>query len=121
MPKTHEYENPDRLKLIDELKEASRGNNAKIWAAVAKELSRSRKNRRSVDIWRINRYTSKGDTVIVPGKLLGDGILDHKVKIAAFSFTESARKKVDVVGGKVMTIPELIKKNPRGSGVRIIG
>jgi len=120
MPKTHEYEDPTRLKLIEELKEASRENNAKIWRAIAKELSRSRRNRRSVNIWRINRYTSKGDMVVVPGKLLGDGILDHKVEIAAFRFTESAKKKIEAAGGCVRTIPELMKKNPLGSGVIIM-
>lgn len=103
------------------MKEASREDNAKIWGAVAEELSKSRGNRRSVNIGRVNRHTSKGDTVVVPGKLLGYGILDHKVEIAAFRFAESAKKKVEVAGGKIMTIPDLMKKNPRGSGVRIIG
>jgi large subunit ribosomal protein L18e len=121
MPKTYEQEDPNRLKLIEDLKEASNRNDAGIWKAVAKELSRSRRNRRSVDIWRINRYTSKGDTVVVPGKLLGDGALDHKVNVAAFRFTESVRKKVELTGGDLMTIQELIKKNPKGSGVKIMG
>ncbi len=120
MPKTYEYEDPIRLRLIEELKEVARKNNAKIWRAIARELSRSRKNRCSVNIWKINKYTSKGDVVVVPGKLLGDGTLDHKVEIAAFRFTESAKKKIEAAGGCVRTIPELVKKNPMGSNVIIM-
>ncbi len=121
MPRTYEYENPERLKLIEELKEASRKNDVRIWKALSMELSRSRKNRRSVNMWKINKHTSKGDIIIVPGKLLGDGILEHKISVAAFEFSESAKKKIGSVGGEVMTIQELVKKNPAGSGIKIIG
>ncbi len=63
----------------------------------------------------------KGETVVVPGKVLGDGSLDHKLEIAAFKFTQSAKEKIKKAGGKFMSISELIKKNPKGSNVRIIG
>jgi len=114
MPRTFEYEDPIRLELINELKVIAR-------KAVARELSRSRKNRREVNIWRINKHTKKGETVVVPGKVLGDGSLDHKLEIAAFKFTQSAKEKIKKAGGKFMSISELIKKNPKGSNVRIIG
>ena len=121
MPRTFEYEDPIRLELINELKVIARKEDAKIWRAVARELSRSRKNRRKVNIWRINKHTKKGETVVVPGKVLGDGSLDHKLEIAAFKFTQSAKEKIKKAGGKFMSISELIKKNPKGSNVRIIG
>lgn len=121
MPRTYEYEDPYRLKLIENLEEASRGNNAKIWKAIAGDLSRSSRNRCTVNIWSINKHTSEGDTIVVPGKLLSEGVLDHKVEVAAFKVTESAKKKVEMAGGKIITIPDLIKKNPRGSGIKIIG
>ena len=120
MPRTFEYEDPIRLELINELKAIARKEDAKIWRAVARELSRSRKNRREVNIWRINKHTKKGETVVVPGKVLGDGSLDHKLEIAAFKFTQSAKEKIKKAGGKFMSISELIKKNPKGSNVRII-
>lgn len=121
MPKTFEYEDPVRLQLINELKAAARKEDANIWSAVARELVRSRKNRRGVNLWRINKYAKKGETIVVPGKVLSDGSLDHKVEIAAFKFTENSRKKIDKSGGKYMSISELIKKNPRGSNVKLIG
>ena len=106
---------------MGKLRETSRKDNAGIWKTLAERLSSSRKNRCSVNIQKINRCTKDGDTVVVPGKLLGDGVLDHKVVVAAFNFSESAKKKIESSGGKIMSIPELVKKNPKGSNVVIIG
>jgi len=121
MPRTFEYEDPRRLELIEELERASRENKAKVWKSIARELSRSRRNRKEVNVWRLNKYTSDNETVIVPGKLLGDGNLDHKLSVAAFRFTEGAREKVEKAGGKTMPINQLMKKNPKGSNIRVMG
>jgi large subunit ribosomal protein L18e len=121
MPRTFEYEDPVRVGLIEELKAVARKEDARIWQVVARELGRSRKNRREINIWRINKKTKKGETVVVAGKVLSDGDLDHKLEIAAFKFTDNAREKIEKAGGKSMSIPELVKKNPKGSNVRIIG
>ncbi len=121
MPKTPEYKDPERIKLINVLKDASKEKGSSIWKALAEELSRSRKNRRAVNISKLNTYTSKGDMVVVPGKILGDGIIDHEISIAAFDFSQAAKEKVKEAGGEVLTIPELMEKNPKGSNIKIIG
>ena len=121
MPKTYEYPDPNRLRLIEELKVSAGKENARIWDVVAKELSGSRKNRREVNLWSVNKNTQEGDVIIIPGKLLGKGNLDHKIDIAAFKFSVNAREKIKNAGGNAMLISELIKKNPKGSNVKIIG
>jgi len=121
MPRTFEYKDPIRIELIEELEKASKENKAVIWKSIAKELSRSRRNRKEVNIRRLNRHTSDNETAIVPGKLLGDGNLDHKVTVAAFKLTQGAKEKVEKSGGKTMSIQELMKENPKGSKIRIIG
>ncbi|MFH1722080.1 MAG: 50S ribosomal protein L18e [Candidatus Altiarchaeota archaeon] len=121
MPQSVEYKNPGRITLIKELRSAAKINGAPIWKSIAEELSRSRRQRREVNLRTINQYTKKDETAIVAGKVLGDGFLDHKVDIAAFKFTEGARKKIEGTGGKVLSIDDLIKNNPKGSKVRIIG
>lgn len=121
MPKTYENENPLRLQLRDELQEAARKNDSALWKTVAGELSRSRKNRREVNLGKLNQRTAEGDVVVVPGKLLADGVIDHKLTVAALKFTDAAKKKIESSGGKALTIHELIKKNPSGSGITIIG
>lgn len=102
--------------LIRELKKLSHSKKVSIWKAVAYELERPTRRRREVNIWKINKYTEDNETIIVPGKVLGDGELDHKVNIAAFQFSEGAKAKV----GNHMLIEELMQKNPKGSKVRIM-
>lgn len=69
---------------------------------------------------RINRVCKDNDNIIVPGKVLGSGDLDKKLTVSAFAFSESSMEKINKKG-KTMSIHELMKKNPEGKGVRIIG
>ncbi len=108
--------NPLLQKLIKELREASTKNQADIWNTIADELQKPTRRRRSVNILRINKHTKPNETVIVPGKVLGTGSMNHKVKVAAWQFSTSARQKLTT-----LSIPELIKENPKGKDVRIIG
>lgn len=121
MPRTYEYKDPRRLELIKGLEEAARKEDAGIWRVVAEELSCSGRNRREVNLWRINKCINKGETIVVPGKVLGSGTMDHKVGVAAFKFSGGAKKKIKEAGGKVMSIWELMESNPKGSKIRIIG
>ncbi len=108
-------------KIIRELKRIANQNKAAIWDRVADELEKPRRRRRAVNISRINRYTSEGDIVVVPGKVLGAGVLDHSVTVAALGFTKTALDKISSVGGKAISIIELARSNPKGSNVKIIG
>jgi large subunit ribosomal protein L18e len=58
--------------------------------------------------------------VVVPGKILGSGCLNHALTVASFGASEKAKSKVVAAKGKYISIPELIEKNPKGSNVRII-
>lgn len=113
--------NPNLISLLRLLRKTSNQYKAGLWRAIAEYLSRSRSRRIAVNISRINRYTKEGDLVVVPGKVLGAGILDHPVTVAAFSFSKQAREKILVAGGKCISIQELIESNPTGSNVKIIG
>ncbi len=108
-------------KTIRLLYKASREHRAPIWRAIAEELEKPRRRRRVVNISRINRYTKEGDVVVVPGKVLGAGTLDHPVTVAAISFSKTALEKIKAVGGKAIHILDLVQMNPRGSNVKIIG
>jgi len=75
--------NPKILKLIETLKFESYRTNRKIWKDLARRLSKPARRRAEVNISKINRYTKEGEIVVVPGKVLGAGRLDHKVVVAA--------------------------------------
>jgi large subunit ribosomal protein L18e len=89
-----------------------------FWKRIAKDLSRAARNRRVVNLKRINSFTKSGETIIVPGKVLGIGSLDHKLTIAAWDFSENALKKIKESNSTPLTIKELYDKKKIG---RIIG
>lgn len=107
-------------RLVHYLRKKARANKAPIWRTVAELLERPTRIRPAVNISKINRYTKEGDTVVVPGKVLGCGKLDHRVVVAAYTFSEQARKKIEAAGGEVIAISQLVERNPQGSGVRIL-
>jgi large subunit ribosomal protein L18e len=109
------------ISLIESLKKQAHENQAPIWKDIAKRLEKPNSRWAQVNIRRIAQHSKKGDTVIVPGKLLGEGELKVPVTVAAFSFSESAKKKIVSAGGKGLSIPELVNLNPKGKGIRIIG
>lgn len=113
--------NPEARQLITTLRKESRTQSADIWARIADDLSRSTRQRRIVNLSRINRATKPNEVVVVPGKVLGSGALSHSIVVAAFAFSESARQRIAEAKGECLSISELIKKNPKGKDVRIIG
>ncbi|MEM5797969.1 MAG: 50S ribosomal protein L18e [Candidatus Aenigmatarchaeota archaeon] len=109
--------NPQLKGIIEQLKKREEG----IWKALAKELSRPRKNIKKVNVYKIEKFAQKNDFVLVPGILLGAGEIKKPVNIAAYRFSAAAKKKIENAGGVCLSIPELMEKRPKGSGVKIIG
>ncbi|MGB9675637.1 MAG: 50S ribosomal protein L18e [Candidatus Bathyarchaeales archaeon] len=113
--------NPELIKLIKFLKTQSKENNSAVWRKTAEILAKPRRKRVAVNLSRINRYTQKGDVVVVPGKVLGSGVISHPITVAAFDFSEKAKEKILAAKGKCLSIVDLVKKNPKGSNVKVIG
>ncbi|MFW9937669.1 MAG: 50S ribosomal protein L18e [Candidatus Thorarchaeota archaeon] len=103
-------------KLIRELWKTKR----RIWRKVSKKLSGPRRNRVEANLYRINKVTKNNDVIVVPGKVLGIGDLDHKLTIACVSYSDNAKKKIEDSGSKLISVEELLEKNPDGKNVKII-
>jgi large subunit ribosomal protein L18e len=112
------YQDPNRLGLVELLKKE--GSKQPIWARIAEDLSKSRKNRSEVNLDKINKFSKPKDTVVIAGKVLANGELDHEVTVATFKISDTAKKKVEGAKGKVITIKELMEKNPKGSKIIIL-
>jgi len=112
--------NPELKELIYEVKELASIKKVNLWKRVAYELEKPTRKRRTVDIFRINKYTKEKEIALVPGKVLSDGDLTKKITVAAFQFSDKAKDKISKIG-RAISIKELIKMNPEGKGVRIIG
>lgn len=113
-------QNPELLTTIRFLRKKARETDALIWRDVAGRLSSSRRRQAAINLSRLNRHTEAKETVVVPGKVLGAGRLEHPVSVAAFSFSSQARLKISRARGKCLSILELLEANPKGSNVRIM-
>ena len=115
MKKT-QHTNKHLENLILELKVHASKENAPFWKAIAKELEKPVRRKRQVNISKLDSLTKDGENIVVPGKVLGAGELNHKLNLAAFQFSESAKEKLKTT----LTIKELLKKDPKGKNTRMI-
>src|SRR3989344_2338356 len=113
--------NPHLQQLIRDLKKLSSQKQVKLWKRIATDLQRPTRIRRKVNLYKIEKYLKDGETALIPGKLLSVGDLTKKTEIAAYQASEQAKEKIKKSGSKFLTIHELMKKNPQGKKVRIIG
>ncbi len=112
--------NPYLRQLIENLKKRSLELKAPVWKDIAEKLSKPARQRIEVNLSDIERNVSDGETIVIPGVVLSTGNLIKKVNIAAWKFSRVAEAKIKNSNGKIMSIEELVKENPKGSNVRII-
>ena len=112
--------NPNLINLIIALKKKSNAEDVAIWRDISDRLKRSTRRRAEVNISSINRHSSPNDTVLIPGKVLSYGSLDHEVSVAALNFSENAKNKIESAGGRCVSISEIVEENPKGSNIRIL-
>src|SRR3989304_2362828 len=111
--------NPQILDLISGLKKQSREKEVPLWRDIASRLERPTRNYSEVNLSRINRYTKDKDLILVPGKVLGAGELNHQLTVAALSFSGNAEEKIIAVAGSGVDGNDLMNRDPEGSRVRI--
>jgi large subunit ribosomal protein L18e len=93
---------------------------SKSWNKIAQIVSGPRRRYSGVNIGKIDKESSDGDLLIIPGKVLGNGSLTKKVKICALYFSTSAVEKIKKSKSEAIKIIDEIKKNPGADGVKII-
>jgi len=112
--------NPRLRRLVADLKTAARDADAgDVWGDVAERLEKPRRTHAEVNLGRIERYAQEDELVVVPGKVLGSGVLHKDVTVAAVDFSGTAEQKIDQVG-ETTTLEQALENNPSGSNVRVI-
>lgn len=106
--------NQELVKLVRKLKKN------KGWIEVANLLSYPRRKKIARNIDEINKEAENNITIVVPGKLLGKGIVDKKIKVVAFSFSHEALRKLKEKHCEALLIEEELNKNPQGKGLKIV-
>lgn len=115
MDKKADPTNPVLVETLEVLEEQD----APVWNAVRENLGKVNRKRPEVNISDIERIAEDGETVVVPGKVLGAGRLTKNVTVAAFNASRGAKQKISEEG-EFMFIQDLIEENPEGEGVRIV-
>jgi len=106
--------------LIKDLKKLGSKEKVNLWKRVAKDLERPTRIRRKVNLYKIDKVLRNGETAVVPGKVLSLGEYSKKNTVAAFQFSNMAKEKINKTG-KAISIQQLMKENPKGKKVRIVG
>ena len=107
--------------MAKDLKQASIKNNAPIWAKLAKLALKPSSVRRTINLKRINEVTKENDVVFFAGKVLGAGKISHKITLCSFAISNSAADGIKESGSQLVGFLDMIKKNPSGKGVKLLG
>ena len=86
-----------------------------LWLKVANYLARPRKKKIEVNLAKIDKLAKPNETILVPGKVLGSGNIKKDVKVAAFEFSEEARRKL---GSNALSIEKLLESKEKN--IRLI-
>lgn len=97
------------------LSAASKGDHyQKLWKKVYRLVEVPSRRRHKVDLRKLETNTKDGDNVVVPGKVLSNGEMTHKINISAIEFSDNALKSLREADCKVMHIKEMVNsKNVR--------
>lgn len=112
-------QNPRLKNIIRELKKKNNEEDTEIWKEIAERLESPRREYAEVNLEKIDRHIENGEDAVVPGKVLGGGNIEN-VRVTAFDFSSSAKKKIEKNGGEALLLDEYIEENPRGTETRII-
>ncbi|MFX0169853.1 MAG: 50S ribosomal protein L18e [Candidatus Hodarchaeota archaeon] len=109
-----------RRQLLIKLKRQSRNPGGRVWRRLYEELQTSRRKRVAVNLGDLQRHYLRGQILVVPGKVLSEGVVEDKLQVAAFSFSSQARVKIEAKGGNCLSLEELMEQNPTGTKVRLV-
>ena len=79
-----------------------------------KEVARRLKKCPGVNVSKIERLAKENETIVVPGRVIGNSKMTKKVKIYAYGFSSSAEKNVIASGSSALGMEEFLKNKDSG-------
>ncbi len=79
----------------------------KINPEIAAFLSKPRSQQIKLNLDQVDGAAKENETVIIPGKVLGKGKITKKISVSAFSFSESALKKLKESKTKIIPLEDV--------------
>jgi large subunit ribosomal protein L18e len=110
-------ENPETKKLVTLLQKQKDN----IWHDVAKHIVRPKRRAVAVNIEKINKISKDSEIIIVPGKVMNKGSLNHNIVLIALKYSQGAKDKL-AKKANMMSIQDFIEKKSafKGINMRII-
>ena len=90
------------------------------WSKLVKVISMSTRKHASVNLNKIDKQATTGDSLIVIGKVLSVGEITKKVRIISFSISEPAKEKLKKTKSDWVSVLDEIKANPKAEGLKFI-
>lgn len=113
--------NPEKIQTLTLLRQAGKRSERRVWRDMSNRLESHKSQMSNVNISKVSKLTKEGDVVIIPGKVLGSGIIDHKIHIGAFAFSGVAIEKIRRADGEPLSVQAFIQKYINHKGLIILG
>ncbi|MDI6721832.1 MAG: 50S ribosomal protein L18e, partial [Candidatus Aenigmarchaeota archaeon] len=108
MPKPTGPTNPEVLKIVNEMRRK------RIYKDVARQLIKPSRRKKGVNVEKIDNAACENEIIVIPGDCLGSGEITKKVTVYALRFSASAKKKIEMKGGRCLPISRLPADNAKG-------
>ncbi len=96
--------------LVVKLEKHGKTSKQDVYRILSDIMGMSTRERTQVNVSHLNKMsqTYKDKVLVVPGKVLSNGEVTKSFEVAAFAFSEVARKKILAAKGKTWTLEELV-------------
>ncbi|MDO8428426.1 MAG: 50S ribosomal protein L18e [Candidatus Diapherotrites archaeon] len=113
--------NKETIELVKKLRQKTKESQQGLWKDIAKRLDRTRRYIAKVNLEKLEKLaqSNPGKILLVPGKVLGKGILVQKVKIAAMDYSAKAKAEINK-NGKAISLEELMNGKDKPSDIIIV-
>jgi len=103
------FENVELLNILNRL----RKNKKAIWKRVRALLSLATRKRVSVNINKLSKLAKKENDsyLVVPGKVLGAGMIKNKFKVISFEYSKTALDKIKSAGCESYRLSDVVDDN----------
>lgn len=106
--------------LITEFKTKGKKEKKAVFLRIAEELSKPKRRKICINLSKISKLSNDKDVVLVVGKVLSGGDLDHNVTIIAENFSTKAKEKIENSKSKIYKLNELLKTKTLTKNIKII-
>lgn len=114
----HGPESIVKLRLINQLRKA--GTKRGVWKRVREILLQPKRREVEVNLHKLDKVTASGDTVVVPGKVLGIGKLSHPLTLAYVDASASARKGLADAKATAIPLQAFLQKSADAKNIKIV-